>query len=239
MGSMGGKTPQNEAMVFDYLFEMKEGEPIAHRVEVSRDTLLSKVDAPAPEWAKLEFHQCEGCPLKGVEHCPVAIRFTSLIDQFKSLISYTQVKVTVKTEDRSYSKDTDFQDGLRSLFGLIMATSGCPVMEPFKPMARFHLPFASMDETVYRVVSSYLLQRFFMFESQKELSFDIHEIQKLYDSIQRVNHGMFARLTSVAKKDGMLNAVTILDSMSTLVPFYVESKLGSIRNLFVEDKDSK
>ena len=37
-----------------------------------------------------------------------------------------------------------------------MALSGCPVLEQLKPMARFHLPFASVEETIYRAASMYL-----------------------------------------------------------------------------------
>ena len=34
--------------------------------------------------------------------------------------------------------------------GLIMATAGCPWTDRLRPMARFHLPFATEAETVYR-----------------------------------------------------------------------------------------
>jgi len=30
-------------------------------------------------------------------------------------------------------------------------------MDPLKPMVRYHLPFASLDETVYRMVSAVLV----------------------------------------------------------------------------------
>lgn len=61
------------------------------------------------------------------------------------------------TEERTYSKDTLLQQGLASLLGIVMTTSGCPVLEPLKPMVRFHLPFATLTETVYRMVSMCLV----------------------------------------------------------------------------------
>ena len=48
---------------------------------------------------------------------------------------------------------------MSSVLGLIMATAGCPWTDRFRPMARFHLPFASEAETVYRSVCMFLLAR--------------------------------------------------------------------------------
>lgn len=95
------------------------------------------------DWAKLSFHQCDRCQLKDTEYCPVAVRLEAPLKSFNSYISYKRVNVTVTSEERIISKETDLQDGLRSLFGLIMATSGCPTMAPFEPwrgsICHFHL----------------------------------------------------------------------------------------------------
>ena len=51
--------------------------------------------------------------------------------------------------------------GLQSLFGLMMATSGCPILSRLRPLADYHLPFADIDETVHRVVGTYLMRQYF------------------------------------------------------------------------------
>jgi hypothetical protein len=45
-----------------------------------------------------------------------------------------------------------------------VATSGCRYTAYFKPMARFHLPFANEEETAYRAISMYLLSQRFLNE---------------------------------------------------------------------------
>ncbi len=55
--------------------------------------------------------------------------------------------------------ETTAQQAMSSVLGLIMATAGCPWTDRLRPMARFHLPFASEAETVYRSVCMFLLAR--------------------------------------------------------------------------------
>ena len=52
------------------------------------------------------------------------------------------------------------QMGVSSLLGVIMTTSGCPIMAQLKPMVRFHLPFASLEETIFRMVSMHLVAQY-------------------------------------------------------------------------------
>ncbi len=55
--------------------------------------------------------------------------------------------------------ETTAQQAMSSVLGLIMATAGCPWTDRLRPMARFHLPFASDAETLYRSISMFLLSR--------------------------------------------------------------------------------
>jgi Domain of unknown function (DUF6901) len=52
--------------------------------------------------------------------------------------------------ERSYFKKTTMQKGIVSLLGILLVSSGCPVMAKLRPMVRFHLPFASMLATTFR-----------------------------------------------------------------------------------------
>lgn len=229
---------QEENYSFEYQFCFEDGRTIFENVEVAKDTLLSGINEliTPPEWTRLEFQKCKGCKLKGSTHCPVALRLVEPLRKFNRYSSYTPVKVSVETQDRTYSKDTDLQDGLRSMFGLIMATSGCPSMAPFKPMARFHLPFSTIDETVYRVTSMYLLKKFFIFKTEGIIPFLMDELDALYETIQSVNIGIFERLRVVSEKDSALNAVNILDTFAALVPIYISSKLNLLEKVFSDQR---
>jgi len=70
------------------------------------------------------------------------------------------VNASVTGPNRAYMHETPLHVALSSLIGLYMATGGCPVMERLKPMARFHLPFADEEETMFRAMSAYLLDHY-------------------------------------------------------------------------------
>ena len=77
----------------------------------------------------------------------------STLEPLKTLVSFDTVGVTVTQAERTVYAETSAQQAMSSVLGLIMATSGCPWTDHLRPMARFHLPFASEAETVYRSVS--------------------------------------------------------------------------------------
>jgi hypothetical protein len=154
------------------------------------------------------------------------------VRQFGGLLSHTPTVTTVVTPERTYVKKVDVQDALRSLFGLIMATSGCPLMQPFRYMARYHLPFASLEETVSRITSTYLMRQLFRHPGEKMLPVDLKEIENLYSTIQSLNEGMARRLKSVTNGDGSLNAIVILSTYSSLIPIIIDEELQKLKPLF-------
>jgi hypothetical protein len=118
---------------------------------------------------------------------------------------------------------------MSSVLGLIMATAGCPWTDRFRPMARFHLPFANETETVYRSISMFLLAR--------ELGGAGHmqgfaELEKLYESLHVVNRGMARRLGAATRTDPAQNAMALLDSYTTLLPAALEGSLEELKPLF-------
>src|SRR5580693_839746 len=126
------------------------------------DFRLSNAAPPAPPfWTDLKFNQCANCPLNTAEHphCPAALQMAGAIEPLKALVSFDTVGVTVTQAERTMYAETTVQTAMSSVLGLIMATAGCPWTDRFRPMARFHLPFASEVETVYRSVCMFLLAR--------------------------------------------------------------------------------
>jgi len=175
-------------------------------------------DTP-PEWTRLECGQCSNCPLKPTEvsHCPIAVNLSGLAEFFKGELSTRRVKAEVKTEERTYSKETDLQDVLFSIFGAIMATSGCPVMDFLKPMARFHLPFATIEEHLTRSTSFYLLKQYFKHKRGENPDLDLKKLNEHYQEVRTVNSDFFKRIAQVAVKDADKNAMVILDAISQLL----------------------
>jgi hypothetical protein len=94
-------------------------------------------------------------------HCPLALNLVEIVNAMEGLLSYENVRLETIVEARQIIQETTVQQAARSLMGLRIATSGCPHTKFFKPMARFHLPLSTTEETVYRATTAYLLSQYF------------------------------------------------------------------------------
>lgn len=224
----------NKSYKVDYRLELENGSSMSYEVEISKDNYISKAelaDKP-PEWTKLENNKCSNCTLSGSEYCPVALRLANPVQRFAALVSHAPTTTTVTTPERTYLKKVDVQEALRSLFGLIMATSGCPSMKPFKFMARYHMPFASIEETISRITATYLLRQLFKNPGAMELPIDLSEIDRLYATMQTINDHMARRLRQAETADGTMNAIVILSAYSSVIPIVIKKELMSLKPLF-------
>lgn len=143
---------------------------IVYRFRLSEDAeFVWGVDVEGPprehtgqhaDWTRLGNNQCKNCPLDSAEHeyCPAALDIEGVAEAFVDTVSYDRVDVRVETENRIYEKNCDFQEAIRSLFGLLMSTSECPVLARLKPMAHSHLPFSTLQETIQRMAGLYLIK---------------------------------------------------------------------------------
>jgi len=95
-------------------------------------------------------------------------------------------------------------------------------------MARFHLPFASEAETVFRSVCMFLLARELVGTGGKGFS----TLEALYENLHVVNRDMSRRLGAATRTDPARNAMALLDSYTTLLPAALESSLEELKPLF-------
>jgi hypothetical protein len=192
-------------------------------------------DPELPDWTRLDFEQCQCCPLTRDAHpyCPIAVNIMGLVDTFKSVFSYHDCKVLCETAERTYSKKTSVMEGLSAIFGVIMATSDCPVMEFLKPMARFHLPFATIEETTVRTAAMYLLAQYFKHKDQPDMRFDFKILERHYAQVQFVNEGLLGRINAVSSEDADKNAIITLHSLSQFLSMEIDYSLGGLESIFV------
>jgi hypothetical protein len=222
-----------ESKTIRYHFEIKDKTPFSYAVTLTSDGASSHVDeSNAPDWARLDFQPCEGCSLHNTDYCPVAIRLVEPVKHFTGLVSHEEAVVTVETPNRLYYKATDVQTGASGLFGLIMATSGCPTLAPFRAMAWFHLPFSSPEETFFRLASTQALTKILDGESPTVDSVR-DGINDLYKRVNLVNAGVVQRLraAAAAKADSSYNALVILDGLSSLLPLVANDQIEGLRRL--------
>ena len=232
---------------FKYHFKMNDQRSLTFKISLSSDKLdYQAIDTETrPDWTKLEFHQCKGCKLadSGVDHCPVAVNLQDIVGTFSSDVSYDIIDLSIETAERTYSKErVSMQNGLSSILGIIMVTSGCPSLDFLRPMVATHLPFASIDESIYRAMSMYLLAQFVRANNGLEPDWSLQGLMDIYADIDSINISMVKRLQAATEQDASLNAVVILDSFAKLVPMSIKGSFGAMENLFwpylEESKDS-
>lgn len=220
-----------------YRFRFEDGSEKDFPVKLKSDTLelVLSEDFHKPEWTKLKYHQCEHCPLGDeVEYCPVAANLASLVDSFRDSISFEKTGVTVETKERTFVRDTTLQKGLSALVGIYMVTSNCPVMDKLRPMVRFHLPFATSRETVYRAVTMYLMAQFFIMRKGGKPDWDLKNLAEIYKAVSSVNRGISKRISNASNKDANVNAVVILHSVGESLPYIIENGLDDVEPLFAD-----
>lgn len=221
-----------------YRFVFTDGRKLEHVIQLDGATgklLSAHADAPA-EWTALEFKKCDHCPLKPADsqRCPVALNLSKVAEDFKGEKSYEKVTVEVLTAERTYTKQLPLQDGLFGLFGLIMATSDCPYMSFLRPMARFHLPFSTLEETTIRSVGFYLLRQLYVMRQGGKPDFSLSEFTKLYENLTQVNVGIINRIRSIAKADADMNSIVGLDAFASLLSTHISNQLSDLDSLFAK-----
>ncbi|PCJ18577.1 MAG: hypothetical protein COB02_10585 [Candidatus Cloacimonadota bacterium] len=186
------------------------------------------------DWTALNNNKCSNCPLssKNYERCPLSVNLDKILSDMSRVISYQNIDVKVVTAQRTITQNTSAQRALSSLMGLIIATSGCPHTSFFKPMARFHLPMAETQETIYRASSMYLLSQYHRKSIGLKPDWEMVGLQKIYKNMQVVNSHIAARLREVCEKDAMLNALILLDLFTQTVPPSIEKSMIKMQDLF-------
>jgi hypothetical protein len=220
-----------------YRFRLENGQGDSYQVDLDPQSMesIQPQNTKLPNWVNLDFNQCDNCPLtlKQTLRCPAAVSMVRLVNRFARLLSYDDITVVVVTDERVIYKQTTIQRGVCSLMGLLMATSGCPMMAFFKPMARFHLPFASTDETIWRAISSYLLAQYYLHQDGKPADVQFEGLSRIYSEIQTVNISFAKRLRAACQHDSMVNAIILLDMFAQSMPSAIDESLDEIKPIFM------
>ena len=227
-----------DPIIITYCFNFDNGIDKTFSLQLDRETLdfaNSEIN-DAPEWAKLSYNKCTNCPLSEIDnnYCPVALNLNNLTEKFNAVVSHESVFVSVTTEDRTYKKRTTIEEALSSLMGIIMATSGCPVLDHLRPMARFHLPFATPLETSIRSLSMFILAQY-LFNNETDpssINISLRDFEKIYAEVNSVNNDFSIRLRAAGEKDANLSALTNLDCHATLVSFTIEDTMNEVKQYY-------
>lgn len=223
-----------ESLDFRYRIDLPTGS-IDHLVRLDAETLEAQMaSGPTPAWARLDFHGCPNCPLAGggTDDCPMARALAGLLEDAGKAVSHDKASVTVQSTWRTISAETTAQRAFGSLMGLVMATCGCPDMAWLRPMARFHLPLASEEETLYRATSMYLVAQYFRARRGGEPDLSLEGLRQHYRRVHEINLAMANRLRAACEQDAPVNAVVLLDMFTKTLPWSIDESLAEIEYLF-------
>jgi hypothetical protein len=196
--------------------------------------LINDSEKLYPKWVNLDFYQCPNCPddVLQTPHCPLSANIFRIVTRFAHTMSFNEVHLEVITAERVISQVTTVQRALCSLMGLVIAASGCPHTRFFKPMARFHLPLSSGEETIYRMTSMYMLAQYFQTKNGLVPDFEMKGLEKICHNIEIVNAAISNRLRAASKTDSVVNAVILLDLFAKALPWAIEASLEEVGYLF-------
>jgi len=219
-----------------YAFTLDDGRKEVFDLAIDSRALevINNTSGDLPEWPRLEFHQCTHCPFTRStgSHCLVAVSLIPVIGRFQNVVSHNEIELTVTTDERKVFQRTTAQKGISSLIGLLFATSGCPHTAYFKPMARYHLPLSSEEETYYRATGMYLLAQYMRHKKGLAIDLELEGLKTIYRNLHKVNTMIAQRIRSATNGDCSVNAVVLLDMISNLMPFILDENLVKIKHLF-------
>ncbi|MBU1125595.1 MAG: hypothetical protein KKC84_06195 [Candidatus Omnitrophica bacterium] len=227
---MAGKDSVNDKVItLRYTFTFGNGTKKVFPIALEQATLrliCAEEKTPSP-WAKLQDFQCPHCPLDKTKHefCPIATGIYEVVDYFKDRESIEEIDLLIESKQREFRKHTLLQEGLSSLLGIYMVTTGCPVLEKLKPLVRFHLPFGTLQEATYRVVTMYLLAQFFLQRQGKDPDWDLKGLAAIYNDIRIVNDHVFSKIYEVIKNDAAGNALVKLNCSAFYIPLQLSSTI--------------
>lgn len=222
---------------YRYCFSLPDGSTERFELEIEGESIQLRLPAidELPPWCGLDFKRCPNCPaaMSGQPFCPMAQALFPLVDRFAQLLSYEELELLVESKERLVRQQTTAQRGIASCMGLLMASCGCPHTRFLRPMARFHLPLASEDETIYRAFAMYSLEQSFVGQAGGEADYAFAGLVERYRQLEKVNGAFAHRLAVAAEGDSSINALINLDMYAKAMPYVVEESLAELRPLFV------
>ena len=216
---------------FRYSLHLSDGS--SHSIVIVLDPASQSCQQPAPveqPWTRLDCHRCPHCPLDAASSplCPLAARLAPLVERVGSLLSYDMVAAEVHDGVRTIRANVSAATAASSIMGLISATSGCPHTAFLKPLAWFHQPFASEEETLFRVLSSHLVEHLLHGSGEPDLDL----LKQRYRAVEQVNVHLARRLLEGCDNDAAINAIVHLDIFAKVIPFAVDRTLAQLRRLY-------
>jgi hypothetical protein len=221
-------------MTIRYTFVFDERTRLELAVEEGRDPSIEVPGEPVPEWVDLEAFRCERCSLPPGSRrtCPAALAIKPVVEALEAHVSFENVETIVVRDGVTLRAEISLQQAARSLIGLLLPFSACPVMRKLRPMAYFHLPLGDRLNTAFRFLGMYLIAQHVKQRDGRAPDWELRGLLGLLDDVHMVNRLLSRRIRAASRKDASINALVGLDFFANNVEWSIEDSLQELRPFF-------
>lgn len=209
-----------------YRIEPRDGDPFVMVLQLDAAGRLEPLRDDGPAWTRVDGDRCAGCDHGGT-HCPAALSIVPVVEAFKEIDSLQTARTCVTIGERTTEVTGPVSHVVASLIGLCMPASGCPAAAPFRAMAVYHQPFATLEETAIRAAGFALLERWALGTLHHEQPFA--SLIDAWSGLESVNQRIGRRLRDFIEQDAALNGLSNLDMFAKFGGFGLESALDALK----------
>ena len=221
-------------MNIEYIIELSNKKSIYYGIDIDRKHDIIILKSKPSDWTDLDHHKCPVCTLDSAKHryCPAALDIKDILTVFSKIKSYELVKVTVNTNERTYFKECDAQTALGSILGVVLASSQCPILSKFKPMAYFHLPFPSYEESLTRTMGFFLINEHIKSLKGEKPDIELNGLYQHYKDMEQINFSLKKRISKTGIEDSNINSIVNFFALSSLIKDSISEQIEDIKQFF-------
>ncbi len=220
--------------MIQYSIGFDDGTTLDFDVDEEGETSVEAEGQEIPEWIELERFKCDRCSLStgSRKTCPAALSIKEVVETLAARVSFEEVELRVVRDKVTLGTRISIQQAARSLIGLSIPLSACPVMMKLRPMARLHLPLGNRIHTAFRFLGMYLIAQYMKKQTGRTPDWELAGLLDLLEDIHMVNHYLTQRIRAVHQRDATVNALVGLDFFANNVEWSIEDSLEELGPLF-------
>lgn len=220
--------------MINYRFVFSENVIINFNINDKTDISCEKNCESLPEWVLLDHERCEVCPLTPGSRvsCPAALAIKPVVETFSQYASFEKVLLQIEKDNTKMEAQITCQKALRSLIGLLLPLSSCPILRQLRPMAYFHLPLGSREHTIFRFLGMHFITLYLRKLRGHEIDWSLDDLKGLLKNIRLVNKQLASRIRCATKDDAAVNGLIILDVFADFVDTNIEKSLATLQPFF-------
>ncbi len=196
-------------MITRYQIKSKTGDQFSFDVQNDRDLNPQELNSRSdlPDWVKLEYHQCPGCPFnsENITFCPAAFEMQDVIHQCSSCISTERVELSRLAEEGTVTTETDMQKALFAVIGEKVISSGCSRLNSRQWSLDYYSILTTPENLFYRSISSYLMRQYFA--SPGKCDPDLKGHLDYLDEVIDIFGNLLQRIRGKSSQDASNNAL--------------------------------